>query len=174
MRAKDFMERLGLDAIVTTSPVNITYLTGYRWWLDPLFKDYMVNPGGSDELIFPGYAVLPAEGPPILIVSSFLAMNAVHLDSLELHVFGELPLPASPRAGGILGGRAADRRTAAATARDTDRGPRRCATRPGAQHGETGRRARSDHRGSACPPERCAARRDASGLHQPDPRHPLG
>ena len=101
MRAKDFMERLGLDAIVTTSPVNITYLTGYRWWLDPLFKDYMVNPGGSDELIFPGYAVLPAEGPPILIVSSFLAMNAVHLDSLELHVFGELPLPASPRPEGF-------------------------------------------------------------------------
>ena len=98
-RAKEFMERYGLDAIVATSPVNITYLTGYYWWLDPLFKDYMVNPGGSDELVFPGYAVLPLEGSPILIVSSFLAMNAAHLEAVELHVFGQLPLAALPEHG---------------------------------------------------------------------------
>lgn len=96
-RAKELMERHGLDAIVAASPVNIAYLTGYRWWLDPLFKDYMVNPGGSDELVFPGYAVLPLESPAILVVNSFLAMTAANLESVELHVFGQLPLAASPK-----------------------------------------------------------------------------
>jgi Xaa-Pro aminopeptidase len=94
-RAKDFMQRCGLDAIIATSPTNIAYFTGYHWWLDPLLKDYMVNPGGSDDPVFPGFAVVPLEGNSVLIVHALLAMNTVHLGVHEVRVFGSFNLDES-------------------------------------------------------------------------------
>ena len=50
-RALDYMGRADIDAIVATSPVNVTYFTGYYCWLNGQFKEYMVKPGGSGELL---------------------------------------------------------------------------------------------------------------------------
>ena len=44
-RAIDYMREYGLDVLVATSPVNITYFTDYFCWIDPLFKEYMMVPG---------------------------------------------------------------------------------------------------------------------------------
>ena len=43
-RAAAMMEECGVDVLIATSPVNITYLTDYSCWIDPLFKDYMMSP----------------------------------------------------------------------------------------------------------------------------------
>ena len=36
-RAIEHMDRCGLDALVATSPTNITYFSDYYCWLDKLF-----------------------------------------------------------------------------------------------------------------------------------------
>jgi hypothetical protein len=41
-RATAFMRQCCVDALVATSPVNITYFSDYACWLDPLFKEYMM------------------------------------------------------------------------------------------------------------------------------------
>ena len=87
-RAFDFMRRYGLDAIVATSPVNVTYFSDYYCWLDPLTKKYMMNPGGTTELALPSYALLPLEGEAALIVNPMFALNAVDSWITDLHPFG--------------------------------------------------------------------------------------
>jgi Xaa-Pro aminopeptidase len=87
-RAFEFMRRAGLDAVVATSPVNITYFTDYYSWVDPLFKEYMFSPGGSSSLS-QAYAVLPLEGEPALVVNPLMAVNAEEVWVRDLHFFGD-------------------------------------------------------------------------------------
>lgn len=87
-RAVDFMRRYDLDAIIATSPVNITYFTDYALWIDSLMKEYMVRPGGSAD-IAQGYALYPLNGDPALILTSGLvAVNAIDIPVKDLRVFG--------------------------------------------------------------------------------------
>ena len=88
LRATDFMEQYDLDAIIATSPTNIYYFTGYHWWLDPLFRRYMVTPGDADELLFPGFSVLTRDGDSALVVNKMLVVNATHMDTKVVHPFG--------------------------------------------------------------------------------------
>ena len=46
-RAFEYMEQCGLDALVATSPANVTYLSGFECWLASGFKEFMVEPGGT-------------------------------------------------------------------------------------------------------------------------------
>src|SRR5262249_55093000 len=59
-------------------PVNITYVTGYRCWLDPLLRQYMVTPGSTGHLV-QGYAVLPRIGKVALVIRPIFATNAIDL-----------------------------------------------------------------------------------------------
>ena len=59
-RAATYMPRCGLDGIIASSPVNITYFTDYHCWLDGQFKEFMVNPGGSGDLL-PAFALYRRE-----------------------------------------------------------------------------------------------------------------
>ena len=87
-RAEEAMRRFGLDALVAASPVNITYLSDYRCWLDPLFKEYMSAPGGSSER-GQSYALLPLEGEPALVVSALFAVNAADAWVRDLRPYGD-------------------------------------------------------------------------------------
>jgi hypothetical protein len=49
-RAAKFMRGCGVDALVATSPVNITYFSDHACWLDPLFAEYMMSPGACSNL----------------------------------------------------------------------------------------------------------------------------
>ena len=93
-RALEYMRRSNLDAIVATSPVNVEYLTDYYWWLDPISKEYMGNPGASSDLAHL-YAVLPAEGEPGLVLNPLLAVNAADLWVKDIHVYGNASLERS-------------------------------------------------------------------------------
>ena len=77
-RAAAYMQRCGLDGLIATAPVNITYFTGYYCWLDGQFKEYMIDPGGSGDLL-PAFALYRPEGRPGLTVSSLLAVNGLDL-----------------------------------------------------------------------------------------------
>lgn len=87
-RARAFMRDCDLDALIATSPVNITYFTDYAIWIDALMKEYMVKPGGSADLA-QGYALFPGDGEPALAVtSSMLAVNAVDVWVKDLRISG--------------------------------------------------------------------------------------
>ena len=99
-RAQEYMRRCGVDALVATSPVNITYFSDYRCWIDPLFKAYMMLPGASsDPDPTAAYAIFPLAGEPALVASPTFAVNASDLWVQDLHTFGDhglddsLPLP---------------------------------------------------------------------------------
>lgn len=86
-RAIAYMRQCGLEALVATSPVNITYLTDYYFWLDPLFKEYWMSPGASSNLT-QGYAIFPLEGEPALVVGTQQVGNAADLWVRDLHTYG--------------------------------------------------------------------------------------
>src|SRR5579864_8972860 len=83
-RANQFMSQARVDALIATSPINVTYFTDYYVWLDPLMLEYMARPGASSALS-PLFAVLPFEGDPALVVSPILAANAADLWVQDLY-----------------------------------------------------------------------------------------
>ena len=87
-RAIDYMRRCNVDVLVATSPVNISYFSDYFCWIDPLFKERMMAPGTSSDLI-QKYAVFPLEEDPALIVSPEFATNAADLWIRDIHICGE-------------------------------------------------------------------------------------
>ena len=100
-RAQEYMRRCGVDVLVATSPVNVTYFSDYRCWIDPLFKAYMMVPGApSDPDPTAAYAIFPLEGEPALVTSPTFAVNASDLWVQDVHIFGDhglddsLPVPA--------------------------------------------------------------------------------
>ena len=89
-RAQEYMRRCGVDVLVATSPVNITYFSDYRCWIDPLFKAYMMVPGApSDPDPTAAYAIFPLEGEPALVASPTFAVNASDLWVQDIHIFGD-------------------------------------------------------------------------------------
>ena len=100
-RAQEYMRRCGVDALVATSPVNITYFSDYRCWIDPLFKAYMMVPGApSDPDPTAAYAIFPLDADPALVASPTFAVNASELWVRDVHIFGDhglddsMPVPA--------------------------------------------------------------------------------
>ena len=95
-RAADYMRRCEVDVLIATSPVNITYFSGYFSWLDPLFREYMMAPGKSSNLDQTApYAIFPLEGEPALVITPLFAVNAADLWVKDLHIFGEALLDES-------------------------------------------------------------------------------
>lgn len=91
-RARAYMHERGLDGLIATSPVNITYFTDYFIWIDGLMKAYMVRPGASADLS-QGYALFPLDGEPALAVTgAMLAVNGVDLWVKDLRVSGDTGL----------------------------------------------------------------------------------
>ena len=89
-RAQEYMHRCGVDALIATSPVNITYFSDYRCWIDPLFKAYMMAPGAPSDLDpTAAYAIFPLEGDPALVASPTFAVNASDLWVQDVHIFGD-------------------------------------------------------------------------------------
>jgi Xaa-Pro dipeptidase len=87
-RARKYMGESKLDALIATSPVNITYFTGYFSWLDPITKSYMLSPGAASTLALPGFAVFPANAEPAAVLNPAFAVNAADLWVRDLRVFG--------------------------------------------------------------------------------------
>ena len=86
-RARAMMVDCGLDALVATSPVNVTYLTDYTCWIDSLFRDYMMSPGASSHKMAL-YAVYCVDGSSCLVVNPLMAANATDTWVEDLVTYG--------------------------------------------------------------------------------------
>ena len=86
------MAEAGIDAVVAASPANVRYLTGYWCWLAPLFREFMVRPGGSGALVLENFALLPREGDSCLVIEPYWGLNAVDcvVDDVRLAGSAEL------------------------------------------------------------------------------------
>jgi len=78
-RADDYMLQSGVDALVATSPANVTYFTGFECWLASGFAEFMIEPGGSGLLAQQNFALLPREGDPALIVEPYFVVDTCEL-----------------------------------------------------------------------------------------------
>lgn len=96
------MKRCKLDALLTTSSISTTYFTGYYSWLSDQFKEFMVKPGGTGDLL-PTFALFPASGTPALIIDATVACNAMHLEGIDLCFFGGAILDVSTAPGSLIG-----------------------------------------------------------------------
>lgn len=86
-RARECMAAANLDALIACTPVNITAFSDFTLWLDPLFREYMVQPGASGHRM-QRYALFPRAGPPALVVEAMMAVNAADLWVHDLIAFG--------------------------------------------------------------------------------------
>ena len=89
-RAMRLMGDAGVDAIVGCSQPNVYYLSGYRCWIEPLLREWMVRPGGSVNRFQPSFAVLPREGRPSLVASAGFAADALAGWADDVHIWGPL------------------------------------------------------------------------------------
>ena len=87
-RAIQWMDRYGLDLMIARSPANVTYFTGYQCWLDPLMKQYMMNPGASSDLA-PYFAAFARTSESALVLNQALGVNAAETTSRELYLYGQ-------------------------------------------------------------------------------------
>ncbi|HEY2439246.1 MAG TPA: Xaa-Pro peptidase family protein [Solirubrobacteraceae bacterium] len=87
-RAHEYLTRCGLDGLIATSPVNVTYVSDFRCWLAPQFREYMVVPGASTRLIQQNFALLPQEAEPALVVEPYFAVDAVDSWIADVRVAG--------------------------------------------------------------------------------------
>lgn len=94
-RATAYMRQCELDALVATSPTNVRYLSDYTCWIDPLFKEYMVKPGGSSHPAQEQIAVLPLSGDPALLVPPLFAVNAADSWIRDIRAYGDAGLDES-------------------------------------------------------------------------------
>ena len=100
-RAEKYLAQCGLDALIVTSPANITYVTDYYCWLDPIIKGYMIDPGTTSELALPGYAVFPSDGEPALVLFPLFAANAADSWVQDIRTFGQTGVDSSPAPGDL-------------------------------------------------------------------------
>ena len=86
-RTLEEMRASGMDVLVGASPATLADLAGYRNWIDPLFREYMMRPGGSSATE-QALAVLSAEGEVSLLVSAEMAANATGTSADRVVVWG--------------------------------------------------------------------------------------
>jgi Xaa-Pro aminopeptidase len=102
-RASQWLRSADLDALILTSPASVAYAAGHRVWIHSLMRDFMARPAGTAELAMPAFAVLPADGPPVIAAESFFLWDDLADDEIDLALYGttgfDSPFP--PAAGGL-------------------------------------------------------------------------
>ena len=86
-RTVALMRECGVDVVVGASPASLADLADYRNWIDPVFKEYMMHPGGSSELQ-QALVVLTGEGQVTLLVSAEMGANAAGTSADRIVVWG--------------------------------------------------------------------------------------
>jgi len=82
------MASAGLDAIIATDPATVAALTGYRSWLDGQFRQFMVSPWGSGDLIR-SYAIFTAGDRPVVAIIDALFARDAAAAGAECWMYGD-------------------------------------------------------------------------------------
>jgi Xaa-Pro aminopeptidase len=89
-RARDYMERYGLSAILVSSPMNVAYLTGFDCWLYQGYTEDMLLLGAK-RARKETFAFLCKKGSPVLVTDSYSSLFAWDLENVELRCYGGTP-----------------------------------------------------------------------------------
>src|SRR5271155_1180911 len=94
-RARDYMARHGVRALLASSPTNVAYLTGFDCWLYQKYtEDVLVL--GAPRARKEAFAVLGEAGDPVLVVDSYTSLFASEIEGVTLSCYGSAP-PKFPR-----------------------------------------------------------------------------
>jgi Xaa-Pro aminopeptidase len=87
-RARDYMERYGLSAILVSSPMNVAYFTGFDCWLYQKYTEDMLLLGAK-RARKETFAFLAETGSsPVLVTDSYSSLFAWDLENVELRCYG--------------------------------------------------------------------------------------
>ena len=115
-RLAAFLEEAGLDAFVGGSQANVYYLSGYRCWLEPLMREWMMRPGAGLGPVQESFAIATRAGASCLVVGATFAPDALASWVDDVRVWGSFgydeELPAGELEPGIAQIRAAQRKPA--------------------------------------------------------------
>src|SRR4029077_15820023 len=87
-RLAAFLEEAGLDAIVGGSQANVYYLSGYRCWLEPLMREWMMRPGSGLGPVQESLPIVTRAGAPCLVVGATFAPDALASWVDDIRVWG--------------------------------------------------------------------------------------
>lgn len=87
-RVANYLGRAQLDAVVLTSPANITYATGFLPWSRAVLRQFMLAPGAGSGVHSPVFAVLHADGRVALIAPAFFGLDAFVDPDVEVILYG--------------------------------------------------------------------------------------
>ncbi|MDA4137011.1 MAG: M24 family metallopeptidase [Thaumarchaeota archaeon] len=89
-RARDYMARHGVRALLASSPTNVAYLTGFDCWLYQKYtEDVLVL--GAPRARKEAFAVLGEAGDPVLVIDSYTSLFASELEGVSLRCYGVAP-----------------------------------------------------------------------------------
>lgn len=89
-RARDYMAKQGVRALLASSTTNVAYLTGFDCWL---YQKYTENvlvlgaPRARKEV----FAILGEKGNPVLVADSYTSLFASETEDIDLQCYGEQP-----------------------------------------------------------------------------------
>lgn len=96
-RTLEQMRACGIDLLIGASPASVADLADYRNWLDPLFREHMMRPGGSPALQ-QALVLLTADGEVTLLVAAAMAATAAGAAADRIVVWGaDEEAPSDPR-----------------------------------------------------------------------------
>lgn len=86
-RAADYMSKYGVKAIVTTSPTNVAYLTGFDCWL---YREYTENVLvlGAPRARKEAFGVLALDQDPVLVLDTYTSLFASELGGVRIQCYG--------------------------------------------------------------------------------------
>ena len=90
IRAREYLKRCGLDAVIATSPVNVLYCTDYSCWIDPLMRQFMAVPGGTTAQALNSFAVFDGDGAMGLVLHTAFAVNSADIWVKDVWPYGDL------------------------------------------------------------------------------------
>ncbi|MDA4130614.1 MAG: Xaa-Pro peptidase family protein [Thaumarchaeota archaeon] len=96
-RAHSYMAEHNLRALLVASPTNVSYFTGFDCWLYKKYRENMLVLG-APPLQKEQFAVLPADGEPILIMDTYSSLYASEGD-VAIQCYGNT-IPAIEKASG--------------------------------------------------------------------------
>ena len=92
-RARDYMERHGVRAVLASSPTNVAYFTGFECWLyEKYTEDVLVI--GAQRARKEAFSLLAESGDIVLVTDSYSSLFAWELVGVELLCYGS-PLAVS-------------------------------------------------------------------------------
>lgn len=82
-----YMKKYGLEALIATQPVSVTYFSGFKCRFTGWLEEWMSKPGGTTNSIT-FFSILPYKSEPILIIPADLSSYGFNSFCRDIRLFG--------------------------------------------------------------------------------------